>query len=68
MSVPRGDPRQAGDDAERASSLPTEFDWREGSRTDAWRELWRRLLADVLAEYARSASLDDASDQAPDGD
>jgi|GEM_PF-5656643 len=55
-------------DRDAGLPMPTDFDWRNGSRTDAWRELWRRLLSDVLAEYARSMLTDEASDQHGDRD
>lgn len=34
----------------RARPLPTEVTWHEGDRNEAWDELWRRILSDVLGK------------------
>ena len=46
--------------------MPGEFVWREGPRTDAWRELWRRLLSDVVARNELPAEWDEPTE--PRGD
>lgn len=42
--------RRAGPHTLPPAPLPIEAAWAEGPRTEAWNELWRRLLAVAFAE------------------
>lgn len=40
----------------RAPAPPIQVHWHEGERNEAWEELWRRILGDVLRKADDGAS------------
>lgn len=44
----RGEHRRARGHRNRPASFTAEVTWLDGTRNDAWDELWRRILGDVL--------------------
>lgn len=57
-------PRRHGPRGPRAHlSMPIDVVWEEGPRTDAWNELWRRLLAAVVEDGGKEEPCEsDAAD------
>ena len=43
----------------RRQALPLETNWSPGSANDAWDELWRSLLSEVVAERRREETTPD---------
>lgn len=57
-------PRRHGPRGPRANrSMPIDAVWEEGPRTEAWNELWRRLLAAVVEDGEKEETCEsDAAD------
>ncbi len=69
--------RRARGHRRRPAPFATEVTWLDGTRNDAWDELWRRILGDVLGpsrhHEERTEREEDTVDQnpqppPPDGD
>lgn len=53
--------------------MPIDAVWEEGPRTEAWKRLWRRLIAAVLEDYHRERGdtehdSDSGAREAPEGE